>query len=97
LRFLVPGKCRSDTRKTLEWSQELTGTGAETASAHWASADAVPKLMKNWAPGSCVEKPNGACRSRLPNFGVAKDPEGVSFQRLPVGEKSALISAEGNS
>jgi hypothetical protein len=61
-------------QETLEWNQGLTGIGAETISAHWASADAVPKLMKSWALGSSAEKPNGACRLRLPNFGVAKDP-----------------------
>jgi hypothetical protein len=71
--------------------------GAETVSAHWASADAVPKFMKSWAPGSRVEKPNGACRSRLPNFGVPKDLQCLSFQRLHVGGKPALISAEGDS
>jgi len=47
--------------------------------------------------GSSLEKPNGGCCSRLPNFGVAKDPESVSFQRLHVGVKPALISAEGDS
>jgi len=63
--------------------------GAETVSAYWASADAVPKLVKGLG--------SGACRSRLPNFGVAKRPERVSFQRLYVGGKPALISAEGDS
>jgi hypothetical protein len=49
----------------------------------------VPKLVKGLG--------SGACRSRLPNFGVAKHPERVSFQRLHVGLKPALISSEGDS
>jgi hypothetical protein len=57
----------------------------------------VPNLPKSWAAGSSLEKPNGGCRSRLPSFGMAKHPEGVSFQRLHVGVKPALISAEGDS
>ncbi|HTA67867.1 MAG TPA: hypothetical protein VK776_06300 [Bryobacteraceae bacterium] len=40
---------------------------------------------------------SGGCRSRLPNLGVDKDPEGASFQRFHVGVKPALISAEGDS
>jgi hypothetical protein len=40
---------------------------------------------------------SGGCRSRLPNLGVDKDPEGVSFQPLHVGVKLALISSEGDS
>jgi hypothetical protein len=97
LRFLVSRKCRSGTRKTVEWSQELTGAGAEIVSAHWASADIVPNLPKSWAAASSLEKPNGGCRSRLPSFGGAKSQEGLSFQRLHAGVKPALISAEGDS
>jgi hypothetical protein len=26
--------------------------------------------------GGSLEEPSGGCRSRLPNFGVARDPEG---------------------
>jgi len=43
-----------------------------------------------------LKKPNGACRSRLPSFGVVKHPQCVWFQRLYVGAKPALIRAEGD-
>jgi len=45
LRFLAFKKMQIRNHETLKWSQELTGVGAETVSAHWASADAVPKFM----------------------------------------------------
>jgi hypothetical protein len=56
-------------QETVEWSQWLTDVRAEFASAAWACADAVPKLMEN-VMGKQRWTRNGVCQSRLPSFGM---------------------------
>jgi hypothetical protein len=58
--------------ENIKWNQWLTGVRAEIVSAHWASADVVPKRMKNCDLRSSV-KTDRRLPIISPRFGLPKD------------------------
>jgi hypothetical protein len=58
--------------ENIKWNQWLTGSSAEIVSAHWASADVVPKPKKNCDLRGSF-KADRRLPILLPRFGVAKN------------------------